>query len=224
MRSGPASGPSWACRSPWLPPATCWRGCGRAGSVSSRRAFRPALRTTRRTSGDRSRSSSASRPAASEPPGWPRTSSGVRLPMLGAADSLNVAAAAAILLYEARRQRDAVDREPPRDSADVLAGPLARPVPPAVHHAEAPGRPRPILRAMTPLFTAAASAACDRSASPRLRLPSRAVLGDHAARRRPGRGRGPTGADLHGRAGHPGSRRPPGTPAARPSSPSSSRA
>ena len=31
----------------------------------------------------------------------------VRLPMLGAADSLNVAAAAAVLLYEARRQRDA---------------------------------------------------------------------------------------------------------------------
>ncbi len=31
---------------------------------------------------------------------------GVRLPMLGRADSLNVAAAAAILLYEARRQRD----------------------------------------------------------------------------------------------------------------------
>jgi RNA methyltransferase, TrmH family len=30
---------------------------------------------------------------------------GVRLPMLGAADSLNVSAAAAILLYEARRQR-----------------------------------------------------------------------------------------------------------------------
>ncbi len=35
---------------------------------------------------------------------------GVRLPMLGAADSLNVAATAAILLYEARRQRDAADR------------------------------------------------------------------------------------------------------------------
>ncbi|MFH1474652.1 MAG: TrmH family RNA methyltransferase [Chloroflexota bacterium] len=31
---------------------------------------------------------------------------GVRLPMLGRADSLNVAAAAAVLLYEARRQRD----------------------------------------------------------------------------------------------------------------------
>jgi TrmH family RNA methyltransferase len=31
----------------------------------------------------------------------------VRLPMLGTADSLNVAAAAAVLLYEARRQRDA---------------------------------------------------------------------------------------------------------------------
>jgi TrmH family RNA methyltransferase len=29
----------------------------------------------------------------------------VRLPMLGIADSLNVSAAAAILLYEARRQR-----------------------------------------------------------------------------------------------------------------------
>lgn len=33
---------------------------------------------------------------------------GVRLPMLGAADSLNVSAAAAVLLYEARRQRDRV--------------------------------------------------------------------------------------------------------------------
>jgi TrmH family RNA methyltransferase len=32
----------------------------------------------------------------------------VRLPMLGAADSLNVSAAAAVLLYEARRQRDRV--------------------------------------------------------------------------------------------------------------------
>jgi TrmH family RNA methyltransferase len=31
---------------------------------------------------------------------------GVRLPMLGRADSLNVSAAAAVLLYEARRQRD----------------------------------------------------------------------------------------------------------------------
>jgi TrmH family RNA methyltransferase len=29
----------------------------------------------------------------------------VRLPMLGAADSLNVSTSAAILLYEARRQR-----------------------------------------------------------------------------------------------------------------------
>lgn len=32
---------------------------------------------------------------------------GIRLPMLGHADSLNVAATAAVLLYEARRQRDA---------------------------------------------------------------------------------------------------------------------
>jgi TrmH family RNA methyltransferase len=39
--------------------------------------------------------------------GWrARDIVGVRLPMLGAADSLNVAAAAAVLLYEARRQRD----------------------------------------------------------------------------------------------------------------------
>jgi RNA methyltransferase, TrmH family len=37
----------------------------------------------------------------------------VRLPMLGEADSLNVSAAAAILLYEARRQRGIPDR--PRD-------------------------------------------------------------------------------------------------------------
>lgn len=34
---------------------------------------------------------------------------GVRLPMRGIADSLNVSVAAAILLYEARRQRDAAD-------------------------------------------------------------------------------------------------------------------
>lgn len=34
----------------------------------------------------------------------------IRLPMLGAADSLNVSAAAAILLYEARRQRSAPNR------------------------------------------------------------------------------------------------------------------
>lgn len=34
----------------------------------------------------------------------------VRLPMLGAADSLNVSVAAGILLYEARRQRDAATR------------------------------------------------------------------------------------------------------------------
>ena len=34
----------------------------------------------------------------------------VRLPMLGRADSLNVAAAAAVLFYEARRQRDAARR------------------------------------------------------------------------------------------------------------------
>lgn len=38
---------------------------------------------------------------------------GVRLPMLGRADSLNVAAAAAILLYEARRQRDGGGRGAP---------------------------------------------------------------------------------------------------------------
>jgi TrmH family RNA methyltransferase len=31
---------------------------------------------------------------------------GIRLPMLGVADSLNVSVSAAILLYEARRQRD----------------------------------------------------------------------------------------------------------------------
>lgn len=37
----------------------------------------------------------------------------IRLPMRGRADSLNVAAAAAILFYEARRQRDA-DSAPPR--------------------------------------------------------------------------------------------------------------
>lgn len=40
-------------------------------------------------------------------PGWLASDiAGVRLPMRGRADSLNVAAAASILLYEARRQRD----------------------------------------------------------------------------------------------------------------------
>ena len=39
-------------------------------------------------------------------PGRETTSSAVRLPMLGVADSLNVSIAAAVLLYEARRQRD----------------------------------------------------------------------------------------------------------------------
>ncbi|NMC21393.1 MAG: RNA methyltransferase [Thermogutta sp.] len=38
----------------------------------------------------------------------------VRLPMLGLADSLNVSAAAAILLYEARRQRSRGEANPPR--------------------------------------------------------------------------------------------------------------
>ncbi len=39
--------------------------------------------------------------------GWPAQDTlAVRLPMLGVADSLNVAAAAAVLFYEARRQRD----------------------------------------------------------------------------------------------------------------------
>jgi len=32
----------------------------------------------------------------------------VRLPMLGKVDSLNVSAAAAVIFYEARRQRDTV--------------------------------------------------------------------------------------------------------------------
>ncbi|HET7026422.1 MAG TPA: TrmH family RNA methyltransferase [Candidatus Limnocylindrales bacterium] len=39
---------------------------------------------------------------------------GIRLPMLGIADSLNVSTAAAILLYESRRQRDAGSRGLPR--------------------------------------------------------------------------------------------------------------
>ena len=38
-------------------------------------------------------------------PGRPRTSWPVRLPMLGVADSLNVSVSAAVLFYEARRQR-----------------------------------------------------------------------------------------------------------------------
>jgi TrmH family RNA methyltransferase len=41
----------------------------------------------------------------------------VRLPMRGRADSLNVAAAAAVLFYEARRQRDAATRSFPRSAA-----------------------------------------------------------------------------------------------------------
>ncbi|QDV77462.1 TrmH family RNA methyltransferase [Botrimarina mediterranea] len=38
-------------------------------------------------------------------PEWDAIATGVSLPMLGVADSLNVSAAAAVLLYEARRQR-----------------------------------------------------------------------------------------------------------------------
>ncbi len=38
---------------------------------------------------------------------WGKDVTPIRVPMLGAADSLNVSAAAAVLLYEARRQRDA---------------------------------------------------------------------------------------------------------------------
>lgn len=40
-------------------------------------------------------------------PEWDALAKGVSLPMHGVADSLNVSAAAAVLLYEARRQRDA---------------------------------------------------------------------------------------------------------------------
>lgn len=40
-------------------------------------------------------------------PEWDAIATGVSLPMLGVADSLNVSAAAAVLLYEARRQRGA---------------------------------------------------------------------------------------------------------------------
>lgn len=39
-------------------------------------------------------------------PEWDRVARGVSLPMHGVADSLNVSAAAAVLFYEARRQRD----------------------------------------------------------------------------------------------------------------------
>ncbi|MGA2064133.1 MAG: RNA methyltransferase [Thermoguttaceae bacterium] len=42
----------------------------------------------------------------------------VRLPMLGAADSLNVSAAAAVLFYEARRQRDAAAGQPAGGAAN----------------------------------------------------------------------------------------------------------
>lgn len=40
-------------------------------------------------------------------PEWDAVATGLSLPMLGVADSLNVSAAAAVLLYEARRQRGA---------------------------------------------------------------------------------------------------------------------
>lgn len=40
-------------------------------------------------------------------PEWDAIATGVSLPMLGVADSLNVSAAAAVLMYEARRQRSA---------------------------------------------------------------------------------------------------------------------
>ncbi len=52
-------------------------------------------------------------------PGWGEPAvSAVRLPMLGSGDSLNVSVAAAILLYEARRQRDADRRAGTMDAAD----------------------------------------------------------------------------------------------------------
>src|SRR2546423_1527279 len=47
----------------------------------------------------------------------------VRLPMLGNADSLNVSAAAAILLYEARRQRGIPDQRRERRPSGWTAGP-----------------------------------------------------------------------------------------------------
>lgn len=43
-------------------------------------------------------------------PEWDDHATAIALPMLGVADSLNVSAAAAVLLYEARRQRDLVGR------------------------------------------------------------------------------------------------------------------
>ena len=44
----------------------------------------------------------------------------VRLPMLGVADSLNVSIAAAVLLYEARRQRGALDGQVTMSAMDML--------------------------------------------------------------------------------------------------------
>ncbi|MEO0529272.1 MAG: RNA methyltransferase [Planctomycetota bacterium] len=44
-------------------------------------------------------------------PEWDAVATGVSLPMLGVADSLNVSVAAAVLLYEARRQRDFRDAD-----------------------------------------------------------------------------------------------------------------
>jgi len=61
----------------------------------------------------------------------------VKLPMLGRADSLNVSATAAVLFYEARRQRDRVfhisDQTSPRAAAKVLSSSMVRvsgPTPP----------------------------------------------------------------------------------------------
>ena len=58
----------------------------------------------------------------------------VRLPMLGSADSLNVSAAAAVLLYEARRQRDAALGATPSTTRQPRA--------PGSRRAAQPGDPR----------------------------------------------------------------------------------
>ena len=90
------------------------RACG-----SSRRAWTPPPYTRRRPARPARARRSAARPTACRD-AWPaRDVEPIRLPMHGVADSLNVSVAAAILLYEAWRQRTRTRRASP---SAALAG------------------------------------------------------------------------------------------------------
>ena len=83
-------------RAPGCPPRHPGRRGDRRGAATAHRG---------RPHAGRSRSSSAARPTASGRPGVTDAVDGVSIPMRGVADSLNVSVAAAVLLYEAGRQR-----------------------------------------------------------------------------------------------------------------------